>query len=58
LQQFLEFKRKKQGEKQMQAYEEVMDGIRIYFNRALGTILLYRSVTASNDTTPPPDCVI
>ena len=26
----------------MQAYEEVMDGIKIYFNRALGTILLYR----------------
>ena len=26
----------------LQTFQEVMDGIRIYFDRALGTILLYR----------------
>jgi mortality factor 4-like protein 1 len=40
LKQFTDLKSKKQG--QIQTVQEVMEGIKVYFDRALGTILLYR----------------
>jgi len=41
MQQFMEFKQRRGNSPQLQRYQEMVDGIRIYFDKALPVILLY-----------------
>jgi len=42
LQDFLAYKQKKIDEQQMEQYKELMDGLRLYFDKSLPLVLLYR----------------
>ncbi|CAM9802988.1 unnamed protein product [Phaeothamnion confervicola] len=49
MQKFLETKKKRCNPAQFSRFQELIDGLRVYFEKALGKILLYRQERAQYD---------